>query len=151
MAIKYLIGDATNPTGDGTKIISHICNDINKWGRGFVIALSKKWKEPEAEYRKLRLCDRQLGNVQFIQVEPNIYVANMIAQHGIGPYSSNQPPIRYEALRICLQKVNEFAVSHNASIHMPRIGTGLAGGQWDFIEPIINDTLSVDVYVYDLK
>jgi len=151
MAIKYLIGDATNPTGNGIKIITHITNDLGFWGKGFVLALSKKWSQPEEEYRKLRLCDRWLGNVQFIQVEPDIYVANMIAQHGIGPYGSNQPPIRYEALRICLQKVNEFANVHNASIHMPRIGTGLAGGLWEFIEPIINDTMSVDVYVYDLK
>jgi hypothetical protein len=36
---------------------------------------------------------------------------------------------------------------------MPRIGCGLAGGQWSEIEPIIERTLlaaGVEVYVYDL-
>jgi hypothetical protein len=33
---------------------------------------------------------------------------------------------------------------------MPRIGCGLAGGQWSEIEKIIQDVCSVDVYVYDL-
>jgi hypothetical protein len=36
---------------------------------------------------------------------------------------------------------------------MPRIGSGLAGGEWPKIEPIIRETLSnenVEVMVYDL-
>ena len=37
-----------------------------------------------------------------------------------------------------------------ASIHMPRIGTGLAQGDWSLIEPIIQDTLEgLNVFVYD--
>ena len=39
-----------------------------------------------------------------------------------------------------------------AAIHMPRIGCGLAGGDWSEIEPIIHDELSkhdVAVTVYD--
>jgi hypothetical protein len=38
-------------------------------------------------------------------------------------------------------------------VHMPRIGCGLAGGQWEEIEPIIETTLGakgVAVTVYDL-
>ena len=37
---------------------------------------------------------------------------------------------------------------------MPRIGCGLAGGNWIEIEKIINDTLikeNINVWVYDLK
>ena len=41
--INYVIGDATQPIGDGAKIIVHVCNDIGGWGRGFVLALTKKW------------------------------------------------------------------------------------------------------------
>ena len=39
-----------------------------------------------------------------------------------------------------------------ASVHMPRIGTGLAGGKWELIEPLILEKLiaaGVKVYVYD--
>ena len=46
--ITYLKGDATCPQNVTKNIyIAHVCNDINKWGKGFVLALSKKWKEPE--------------------------------------------------------------------------------------------------------
>jgi hypothetical protein len=40
-----------------------------------------------------------------------------------------------------------------ASVHMPRIGCGLAGGKWEEIEPIIERTLvakGMTVVVYDL-
>lgn len=152
MPIKYLTGDATYPISKGPKIIIHICNDIDKWGRGFVLAISKRWKEPEIAYHNLRLCDRRLGEIQIVKVEPDIYVTNMIAQHGIGPNKKGQPPIRYDALISCLNKVNEFALTNNASIHAPRIGSGLARGNWNIIEKIINETLpEVDVYIYDLN
>ena len=39
-----------------------------------------------------------------------------------------------------------------ATVHMPRIGCGLAGGTWDNIEPIIERTLceaDIEVSVYD--
>ncbi|MDB5329368.1 MAG: hypothetical protein JWP03_519 [Phycisphaerales bacterium] len=50
-AIHYLVGDATAPQGDGPRIIAHVCNDLGRWGRGFVLALSKRWHEPEARFR----------------------------------------------------------------------------------------------------
>jgi O-acetyl-ADP-ribose deacetylase (regulator of RNase III) len=51
-----------------------------------------------------------------------------------------------------LQKVSDFAKAQNASVHMPRIGCGLAGGTWDQIEPLIIATLInsvISVWVYD--
>ena len=52
MEILYIKGDATAPIGSGVKVITHICNDIGGWGKGFVLALSKKWKMPEEAYRQ---------------------------------------------------------------------------------------------------
>jgi O-acetyl-ADP-ribose deacetylase (regulator of RNase III) len=79
-SINYIKGDATNPQGLGNKLIVHICNDIGAWGKGFVLAISKKWKEPEKEYREWykSQTDFELGKVQFVQVEPDAFVANMI-------------------------------------------------------------------------
>lgn len=45
--IKYLKGDATQPLVSGNKIIVHVCNDIGAWGKGFVLAISKRWAQPE--------------------------------------------------------------------------------------------------------
>jgi len=148
MAIHYIKGDATRPRGEGTKIICHICNNVGAWGAGFVLALSKRWDEPEEAYRDM---DRTLGNVHVVEVEDDILVANMIAQHDIYPDANGTPPIRYSALRKCLTAVNNLAVEINATLHMPRIGTGLAGGRWEDISKIIEETAKVNIYIYDLK
>ena len=144
--INYIKGDATNPVGDGKKIICHICNNYGAWGAGFVLALSKKWSYPEEYYKAMK--NYVLGNVVVLQVENDIYVANMIAQHGIKPDANGKPPIRYDALKASLSKVNKIAVEMNATVHMPKIGAGLAGGDWNTIERIILDTLMVDTTVY---
>ena len=62
--------------------------------------------------------------------------------------------IRYDAVEKCLNKVAEFAKENQASIHMPRIGCGLAGGKWEEIESIILRTLlnkDIKVIVYDFE
>jgi O-acetyl-ADP-ribose deacetylase (regulator of RNase III) len=152
--ISYLNGDATNPQAEGNKIIAHICNDLGGWGKGFVLAISKKWNAPEKEYRnwfKTNL-NFDLGEIQLVNVETEIWIANMIGQHKVITNSKGIPPIRYRAVEECLEKLSNEALKLNASIHMPRIGCGLAGGKWEEIEPIINKTLlknNVEVYVYD--
>ena len=160
--IEYRKGDATQPVGAGPKIIAHICNDLGAWGKGFVLALSKRWKEPEKQYRwwakgQTTLFDPptpsfKLGEVLFVEVESDIIVANMVAQHGIG-WKDGKPPIRYNALGKALNAVALEALTNNASVHMPRIGCGLAGGKWTAIEEIINEELiyqDISVTVYNL-
>ena len=149
--INYLKGNALEPIGDGKKIIVHCCNDIGAWGSGFVIALSKKWKEPEKEYRSMPTFKRKLGCVQIVVVENDIMVANIIGQHNIKPNEYNIKPIRYVAIQSALQRVAELAKTSNASIHMPRIGCFRAGGSWSIMEKVIESAVNdVDVFVYDL-
>lgn len=155
MAIDYVTGDATEPVGDGNKIIAHICNDIGGWGAGFVLALSQSWLEPEQGYHRWYESGEgfALGQVQFVQVEMDVWVANMIAQQDVVADAQGVPPIRYEALEMCLQKVAVKAKQLGGGVHMPRIGCGLAGGKWEKIEPLIEKTLvaaGIVVTVYDL-
>ncbi len=154
--INYVQGDATRPHAKGNKIIAHICNDHGGWGKGFVLAVSKRWPEPEAAYREWHKVrsknDFGLGVIQLVQVEPYIWVANMVAQRGMKT-GSQGPPIRYEAVRACLTKLAAEAQGLGACVHMPRIGCGLAGGRWEQVEPIILEELvsqGVEVTVYDL-
>lgn len=146
--IKYVVGDATAPQGEGKKIICHICNNIGAWGAGFVLALSNKWRYPEDFYRARN--SYPLGHVDVLSVEDNVYVANMIAQHGTRPNAKGVPPVRYESLEDALSKVNKIAEEIGATLHMPRIGCGLAGGKWEEVEKVIERVVTVDVTVYDL-
>jgi O-acetyl-ADP-ribose deacetylase (regulator of RNase III) len=154
MEINYLKGDATNPTTEGNKIIVHVCNDIGGWGKGFVMAISKRWKQPEQQYREWfkTKANFNLGQVQFVQVEEKLWVANLIGQHKINKDENGNAPIRYESILLGLEKVGKFAIDKKATVHMPRIGCGLAGGTWDNIEPLINSSLTtknIQVTVYD--
>lgn len=151
--INYVKGDATQPQGTGTKFITHICNDDGGWGAGFTRALSSRWKEPEEHYRGLRA--RNLGDVWAVPIDDvkDTVVVNMIAQRGYRR-PGNLTPLRYEALEKCLSSLVEIAVRNKASVHMPKIGAGLGGGDWNVIEKIIEKTLiagGVAVTVYELK
>ncbi len=92
--ICYKVGDATQPCSDGIKLIVHCCNTLGAWGAGFTAALSKRWTEPETHYRVM--LKSVLGTVQIVQVENEIYVANLIGQEGLAGQAA-LPPIRYSA------------------------------------------------------
>ncbi|MER6222835.1 macro domain-containing protein [Streptomyces sp900105755] len=153
--ITYVRGDATTPSGKGVKVIAHVCNDLGGWGKGFVLALSRRWPEPEKAYRAWHRDrannDFGLGAVQLVQVERYIWVANMIGQRGTRT-GSKGVPVRYEAIDAALAKLADEALERGASVHMPRIGCGLAGGKWSRIEPLIAERLvgrGVAVTVHD--
>ena len=155
LTIEYIRGDATQPQAKGNRIVAHVFNDLGGWGKGFVLAVSKRWPEPESAYRAWHRArsknDFGLGTIQVVPVEPYVWIANMVAQRGI-KMGSNGPPIRYEAVRSCFKKLATEAKGLGASVHMPRIGCGLAGGKWEEIEPIILDELisqGVEVTIYD--
>jgi O-acetyl-ADP-ribose deacetylase (regulator of RNase III) len=85
--LRIIEGDATSPQATGPKIIAHICNDLGGWGKGFVLAISRRWPQPERDYhdwyRHRASNDFGLGQVQLVQVQADIWVANMVGQHGI--------------------------------------------------------------------
>jgi O-acetyl-ADP-ribose deacetylase (regulator of RNase III) len=153
--ITYVRGDATAPSVKGTKLIAHVCNDIGGWGKGFVVAVSRRWPEPESAYRawhrRRASNDFGLGAVQCVQVEPYVWVANMVGQRGIRS-GSKGIPVRYEAIDAALGRLADKALELDASVHMPRIGCGLAGGKWSRVAPLIDERLvkrGVAVTVYD--
>lgn len=149
--ITYLTGDATVPQGEGLKMLVHICNNIGGWGSGMVVSISARWPEPEQKYREWfkNKENFSLGEIQLVPVSDDIIVVNMIAQSG---YSTRtKPAIRYDALKVCLAKVAEKAKELGASVHMPFIGAGLAGGDFDIIKKIIAEELKdLDIFIYSL-
>jgi O-acetyl-ADP-ribose deacetylase (regulator of RNase III) len=150
MKLHYLIGDATDPIKKPAMII-HCCNDAGRWGRGFVVALRAKFPESEKAYRNWFATDKpKLGDVQFVQVAPDVCVANMIGQHGVR-WEGKIPPIRYEALEICLKKAYEKALADKLTIASPRVGCVLAGGTWEVIGPMIEKCMTVETYIYTLE
>jgi O-acetyl-ADP-ribose deacetylase (regulator of RNase III) len=157
-ALAFVTGDATRPVGDGPKVLAHVCNDAGRWGKGFVVPVGRRWPHVRQAFLAWHhgaaegAPPFELGQVQFVEAEPQLWLANMLGQHGVLP-RGGVPPIRYDALRRALGRVAIVARERAPSVHMPRIGCGLAGGSWDVVGPMVEQTLceaGVDVTVYDL-
>ena len=156
LSVTYLRGDATSTRGTGARLLVQVVNDgAFTWGGGgFAAAVKRRWPPAQKAFTERVTADRsalRLGSVVTCALEPNVTLVSVVAQRGYGP--SPHPRVRYGALREALLRVLEIAKERNASVHMPRIGTGLAGGSWPVIEEIIREILTragIKVFVYDL-
>lgn len=78
------------------------------------------------------------------------YCVNSYTQYDFG--FKNGIPLDYEALTLCLRKINK--VFKGKHIGLPQIGAGLAGGDWEKIKQIIQTELkdcTTTVVIYNKK
>lgn len=132
-----------------TVIIPHVCNNIGLFGAGFCHAVRNEYPVVASNYELLGK-KIKLGYVQYVKViedptyKHELIFANMIAQNGtIG--KNNFRPLNYESLVRCMINVRETIKGldkEKTEIHCPRFGSGLAGGNWNFIEDLIEDIWS---------
>lgn len=154
--IQYVRGTALKPRGSGSRIVVQVVNDkTSNWGgRGFAQALRGAWPKVQEDFQKWAAAGHtefRLGMVRLCAAESGVHVASIVAQKGYG--ESSRPRIRYGALREGLAEVAREARETNASLHMPRIGAGQAGGSWAIVEDLIRSTCceaGLQVNVYDL-
>ena len=150
-SLRYVNGDATQPQGDGRKIIAHVCNDAGVWPWvGFAAHMAARWPQARNAYKmwyKVLGNRLALGTTQLVELEnSDVLLANMIAQPGVRLLPIQPAPINYEALEQCLHTVANRAAYFGASVHMPRLN------DWTRVEPIVQTALlaaGVDVIVYD--
>lgn len=153
--IRTIHGDVLDPRGNDCKIICQLVNDkATKWGGGIARKTARKFPEAEKQFTENFLniqSDQRLGSAIFSVVDSKLVIASLVGQVGYG--KSSLPRIRYTALENALEAVAEKAVSLGASIHMPRIGTGAAGGTWAVIEEILDDVVvrrGLEITVYEV-
>jgi hypothetical protein len=151
----YVTGDVTQPRGSGTKVIAFIINDkAMSWGRGASRAVASKWPHTQEAFKRWIFEEKgalRLGNTFKVQIADDLWAFLLVCQKGYGP--SPTPRIRYGALKLCLDDLIRFASGQNASVHMPRLGSGEGGAPWAIVSQIVDETLcraGVSVTVYDL-
>lgn len=149
---KEVVGDALSPRGEGPNILIHLVNDQSaSWGAGFAKSVSAKFPKAEKAYRA-RVISKgrfQLGQIFGTRVSENLEVVQLIAQHGFG--APDRVRVRYIALRECFKLVAKLALEQKAQVHMPRIGTGLGGGDWMFVRELVEQEFcrkAIPVTVY---
>lgn len=133
--IIYKQGSLLNVT-EG--IIAHGCNAQGVMGSG--IAKQIRDKYPEAYQTYLLQCQSKpglLGSTSLVEVTKTLKVANCITQEFYGR-DPKLVYVDYSALCRCMTTL----VYQPEDIHIPKIGAGLANGNWLIIEKIINDIFS---------
>lgn len=153
-AIKYAHGDLRYLTGEQNRIVCQLVNNISKsWGGGLAHQMAKRYPMAEAQYKdwiaQIPVGER-LGKVHIVKPTSILLIASIVGQEGFGP--SEKPRIRYQAVASGMERVAELAKEYSASVNLPRIGTGAAGGDWRQIEDIIQEKLisrGIDVTIYD--
>ena len=143
--LKVVTGNLLNETKG---ILVHGVNCQGKMGAG--IALQIKQHYPYAfnsylAFRRARAYEAQhmLGCVDFVQMSDQLIIANAFIQDTYG--NDGRRYVSYDAIDRCFIEVNQYALRTGLPVKYPRIGAGLAGGNWDIISAIINVNLAPSV------
>jgi O-acetyl-ADP-ribose deacetylase (regulator of RNase III) len=149
-------------------VIAHGCNCMSHMGAGIAPQMAKAFGANQFEMEQWGPTIEKLGNIDHDTVvlgenaiwslskcknnrnEPELTVVNAYTQYHYGHKFG--PPLDYEALTLCLRKMN--LVFKGKRIGLPQIGAGLAGGDWGRIKEIIQRELKdceVTVVIYDKK
>lgn len=153
-AIELFHGDVLHPDVNGEHIICQMVNDTAyRWGGGVAAQTARNHPSAQANFeawlKALPRADR-LGKTHFHRVADNRTIASLVAQAGFG--KSDAPRLKYAALSLALRAVAERALESAASVHMPKIGTGAAGGSWSVIEELVVEEFvrrDIPVRVYE--
>ena len=134
MKINYVEKDIT--TSDATLII-HQVNCQRAMNSGVAKAIKTKWSKVYDDYMSIQ--KQTLGDVQFIKVEAEKYVANMFAQdkYGYNGYRYTS----YDALDSCLRKVAEYCKNNMIDkIALPMfMSCDRGGASWRIVLAMIED------------
>jgi O-acetyl-ADP-ribose deacetylase (regulator of RNase III) len=136
-------GDLIELAKDGNfDVIAHGCNCFCTMGAGIAPLMARAFgcdKFP-MESPQYRGNINKLGTIDAHKVDKySLIVVNAYSQYHYGRNHQDgvASPIDYEALTLCMRKMNmRFKGKH---IGLPKIGAGLAGGDWDRIKKIIQD------------
>ena len=151
--IEYRVGDIRDTD---CKVIAHGVNCQGVMGSGVAKALYEKYPEVKKQYIQFfKECpfnpDAILGARQLVECCDKI-IFNCFTQQNYG--YDKQVYLNYQALKSVLERVYYYCDDKKINeIAIPKIGCGLAGGDWDQVEEIINEVFPEDfkVIVYELK
>ena len=134
-------------------VITHGCNCMSNMGAGLAPHMARAFgcDRFKLEFVGLRGDINKLGQIDYkecaISPEKSITVVNSYTQY---IPSAVAKPLDYEALTLCMRKINHRFKGKR--IGLPKIGSGLAGGDWDRIKQIIQEELTdCDVTVVMFK
>jgi O-acetyl-ADP-ribose deacetylase (regulator of RNase III) len=144
--MKIIYGDLIELAKDGHfDVIVHGCNCICTMGAGIAKQIKKEFPKAWEIDKRTKSGDRtKLGKIVYTKVFINdihsIFVVNAYTQFDTYVRGEMKKVlVEYDALRSCFAAV--YKLFHGYRIGYPKIGAGLALGDWNIISKIIDEEL----------
>lgn len=134
-------------------IIAHQVNIEGLMGAGIAKTIKAKFPSVYSRYHtacsKVRNRSELMGKIQLLK-EKNKIIANLFAE-SLNKNIDGNRKTDYDALRCCLQKLNNSCKGHKIAIPY-KIGCGLGGGDWNIVSNIIKEECrDIDVEICSLE
>lgn len=144
MSIRMIPGNLIEKAGD-YDVIFHGCNCFCTFGGGFAAAVRKRFPDAyQADLQTVRGDIEKLGTYTQATPDDGPTILNCYTQYFYGHLGDL---FEYEAFKKVLNQIKlEF---HGKKIACPKIGAGLAGGDWNRIFEIITKVMheeSLDIW-----
>lgn len=136
--MKFIQGNLLEIIESGMfDVVVHGCNCFCNMGGGIAFYLKAKYPEILAIDKKTSCGDRgKLGSCSAVTLKNNVIVLNAYTQYH---WKGSDVLVDYSALRKVFRKIkSNFS---GKRIVYPKIGAGLANGDWGVIEKIISEEL----------
>jgi len=124
-------------------IVCHQVNCMGKMGAGLALEMRERWPQVLKDYMHVyKLGQLTLGRIILTHIKNNeLMVASLAGQFKYGKYARQTD---YPAVKMCLKAVLQAQRMRQPylPIYIPYgMGCGLAGGSWNVVSKIINDTI----------
>ena len=138
--------------------IVHGCNAQGVMGSGVALAVKNTYPHVYQDYLEIAAGGDGnnnglfLGEAYPVTVSPTLILWNAITQH---LYGTQRRRVNYEAIATCFEAVRDGVIvlkdTVPQEIHIPAIGAGLGGGNWEIIREIIEQTVTCPVTLWVLQ
>lgn len=134
--IKYVKGDLLEAP---EQFLLHGCNAQGVMGSGVAKLIREKWPKAYADYRSTyHSFGLTLGSIVSSYQSDSRCILNAITQE---TYGREGVHVSYWAIANVMRQLDQNRIVKSVgSVAMPMIGAGLAGGDWNVIEAIIENT-----------
>lgn len=149
--MKIVEGDLIEMAKHGYfDVIVHGCNCFNTMGGGIARTVRDNFPDAyRADQRTKKGDINKLGTCSVGKYNDgdriSLFIINAYTQFKYWKDNSDDPKtplVDYEALRACFEDVKEHLGGRGLRFGIPKIGAGLALGNWDIISGIIDEVMA---------
>ena len=124
---------------DEFDVIVHGCNCFHTFGAGIAKQIKQTWPEVYEEDKKTEYgAVYKMGSISYAEVSPSLIVVNAYTQFG---YGGDGPLVSHISIGVAFQNIKREFGNLGFRFGIPKIGAGLAGGDWKEIAPFIEEAM----------